>query len=111
MRPPTDSFSPGSLLPNGSWTGTTGQLQRGVDFFMVLIDFSKILDTCVKFLFKEVDLCVTTAAPTSSKENILESAYPLVFVDAAIVIPFPSEKSKLWLDTSTFTGSVYYYQI
>ncbi|EFX61815.1 hypothetical protein DAPPUDRAFT_271748 [Daphnia pulex] len=76
--PPSDILTLGYLQPNGSWTGTTGQLQR-----------------------KEVDMCVTTSAPASSKTPVQDISYPVVYVDSAIVIPFPKEETK-WIVTSTF---------
>nr|CAH0105719.1 unnamed protein product [Daphnia galeata] len=79
--PPADILSSGYLQKNGSWTGTTGQLQR-----------------------KEVDMCVTWVAHSSSKSPILDVSYPVVFVDSSIIIPFPKEKNKVWIDHSTFEG-------
>ncbi|EFX82841.1 hypothetical protein DAPPUDRAFT_316351 [Daphnia pulex] len=81
--PPSDILSPGYLRPNGSWTGTTGQLQR-----------------------REVDMCVTTSAPSSAKLLVSDISYPVLFVDAAILIPFPKEKTK-WVDASAFQSQAW----
>ncbi|KAI9558822.1 hypothetical protein GHT06_015611 [Daphnia sinensis] len=77
--PPRDILSTGFLQRNGSWTGTTGQLQR-----------------------KEVDMCVTWSAAALSKAKILDNSYPVVYADSAIIIPFPKENSRVWFGTSSF---------
>lgn len=51
-------------------------------------------------------MCVTWAAHSSSKSPILDVSYPVVFVDSSIIIPFPKEKNKVWIDHSTFEGLV-----
>jgi hypothetical protein len=53
------------------------------------------------FPFQEVDMCVTTSAPSSAKLLVSDISYPVLFVDAAILIPFPKEKTK-WVDASAF---------
>ena len=35
MRLPKDSFAAGVLLGNGSWTGSFGQLQRRVMYYII----------------------------------------------------------------------------
>ncbi|KAI9558826.1 hypothetical protein GHT06_015615 [Daphnia sinensis] len=82
--PPRDILTPGFLQPNGSWTGTTGQLQR-----------------------KEVDMCVTMSAVSSSKSKLLDVSYPVVYADSAIVVPFPKENSRAWIGTSSFQISAW----
>ncbi|KAI9558825.1 hypothetical protein GHT06_015614 [Daphnia sinensis] len=77
--PPQDILTSGFLQPNGSWTGTTGQLQR-----------------------KEVDMCVTMSAAASSKAKIVDISYPVVYADSAILVPFPKENSRTWFGTSSF---------
>ncbi|KAI9558833.1 hypothetical protein GHT06_015622 [Daphnia sinensis] len=77
--PPRDIMSTGFLQRNGSWTGTTGQLQR-----------------------REVDMCVTMSVASSNKAKILDVSYPVVYADSAILIAFPTEKSKIWSETSSF---------
>lgn len=44
-------------------------------------------------------MCVSTSAPASAKTPVQDISYPLVFVDSAILIPFPKEKTK-WADIS-----------
>jgi hypothetical protein len=53
------------------------------------------------FPSQEVDMCVTTSAPSSAKLLVSDISYPVLFVDAAILIPFPKEKTK-WVDASAF---------
>ncbi|XP_057368414.1 glutamate receptor U1-like [Daphnia carinata] len=77
--PPRDIMSTGFLQRNGSWTGTTGQLQR-----------------------KEVDMCVTMSVASSSKAKIIDISYPVVYADSAILISFPTENSRIWSETSSF---------
>ncbi|XP_032783809.2 glutamate receptor U1 [Daphnia magna] len=77
--PPRDIMSTGFLQRNGSWTGTTGQLQR-----------------------REVDMCVTMSVASSGKANIVDISYPVVYADSAILIPFPTENSRIWSETSSF---------
>ena len=50
-------------------------------------------------------MCVSTSAPSSARLLVLDVSYPVVFVDAAIVIPFPTEKTK-WVDISAFQYQV-----
>ncbi len=50
-------------------------------------------------------MCVTTSAPSSAKSLVSDISYPVLFVDAAILIPFPKEKTK-WVDASTFQPQV-----
>ncbi|XP_057368411.1 glutamate receptor ionotropic, kainate glr-3-like [Daphnia carinata] len=76
---PRDILTSGFLQSNGSWTGTTGQLQR-----------------------KEVDMCVTMSAPASSKAKVVDISYPVVYADSAILVPFPKENSRTWFGTSSF---------
>ncbi|XP_032798475.2 glutamate receptor U1 [Daphnia magna] len=82
--PPRDILTAGFLQPNGSWTGTTGQLQR-----------------------KEVDMCVTLSAAAPSKSKILDVSYPVVYANSAIIIPFPKEASRAWFGISSFQFSVW----
>ncbi|XP_057368410.1 glutamate receptor U1-like [Daphnia carinata] len=77
--PPQDILSTGFLQRNGSWTGTTGQLQR-----------------------REVDMCVTWSAAALSKAKILDNSYPVVYANSAIIIPFPKENNRVWFGTSSF---------
>jgi hypothetical protein len=49
-------------------------------------------------------MCVTTSAPASSKTPVQDISYPVVYVDSAILIPFPKEKTK-WIVTSTFKNN------
>ncbi|XP_046456169.1 glutamate receptor ionotropic, kainate glr-3-like [Daphnia pulex] len=79
--PPSDILSSGFLQRNGSWTGTTGQLQR-----------------------REVDMCVTWGAPSIAKASVMDVSYPVVYVDSSIMIPFPRQKSKIWVQETTFEG-------
>jgi|688.fasta_scaffold1012992_1 hypothetical protein len=51
-------------------------------------------------------MCVTWSAPSSTKSQIVDVSYPVVFVDSSIIIPFPKEKNKVWIDQSTFEGLV-----
>lgn len=51
-------------------------------------------------------MCVTTVAPSLTKVSIMEISSPVVYVDVAILIPFPTEKSKIWIDSPIFQGSV-----
>ncbi len=44
-------------------------------------------------------MCVSTGAPASSKTLVQDISYPVVYVDSAILIRFPKEKTK-WTDIS-----------
>ncbi|KAK4011037.1 hypothetical protein OUZ56_020157 [Daphnia magna] len=70
--PPRDILTAGFLQPNGSWTGTTGQLQR-----------------------KEVDMCVTLSAAAPSKSKILDVSYPVVWI--AILVTFIVTTVVSWI--------------
>jgi hypothetical protein len=50
-------------------------------------------------------MCASTSAPSSAKFPVLDTSYPVVFVDSAILIPFPKEKTK-WLEPSVFQNEV-----
>jgi hypothetical protein len=49
-------------------------------------------------------MCVTISAPASSKTPVQDISYPVMYVDSAILIPFPKEKTK-WIVTSTFKNN------
>lgn len=51
-------------------------------------------------------MCVTTTAPTVSKQSIMSFSQPVIFVDAAIIIPFPEEKAKILLANPIFLPTV-----
>lgn len=105
--PPQDILSTGFLQPNGSWTGTTGQLQRKVCVVSCLTD-AVVLKLPINHmyhnfhLFQEVDMCVTMSVAVPSKTNILDISYPVVYADSAILIPFPKENSRVQFDKSSF---------
>ncbi|EFX82837.1 hypothetical protein DAPPUDRAFT_240814 [Daphnia pulex] len=83
--PPSDILSSGYLQRNGSWTGTTGQLQR-----------------------REVDMCVTWGAPSLAKTSVMDVSYPVVYVDSSIMIPFPRQKRlTLRNQASTFRMTLF----
>jgi hypothetical protein len=44
-------------------------------------------------------MCVSTGAPASSKTLVQDISYPVIYVDSAILIRFPKEKTK-WTDIS-----------
>ena len=50
-------------------------------------------------------MCVVAIALDSPKRNVMDISYPIIFDNAAIIIPFPHESSK-WIDTSAFNSQV-----
>ena len=50
-------------------------------------------------------MCVVAIALDSPKRNVMDISYPIIFDNAAIIIPFPHETSK-WIDTSAFNSQV-----
>lgn len=57
-------------------------------------------------LFQEVDMCVSTVAPLYVKRPIMDFSQPVDFVEAGIIIPFPAENPKIWVDASVFLTDV-----
>jgi hypothetical protein len=51
-------------------------------------------------------MCATTSASLSSKFDIQDISYPVVFADASILIPFPTEKT-IYVDASAFQYKVF----
>lgn len=49
---------------------------------------------------------MTTGAPTISRQAVVDFSYPVIYVDAAIIVPFPREESKIWLETVGFQRTV-----
>ena len=43
-------------------------------------------------------MCVSTSAPASAKTPVQDISYPLVFVDSAILIPFPNKEKAKWAE-------------
>ena len=50
-------------------------------------------------------MCINTIALDSPKRQVMDISYPILFVDTAILIPFPREESK-WID-ATFKSQVW----
>lgn len=44
-------------------------------------------------------MCVTTSALASAKRPIMDTSFPVIFTDSAIMIPFPSEENKVWVSS------------
>ncbi len=51
-------------------------------------------------------MCISTSAPAVAKSPVMDMSYPVIFADAAIIIPFPREKGKILWNTSTYKFSV-----
>jgi len=49
-------------------------------------------------------MCVSTSAPASSKTRVQDISYPVVYVDSAILIPFPKVKTK-WVEASAIQNT------
>ena len=50
-------------------------------------------------------MCADSIALDSPKRKVMDISYPILFANAAILIPFPRESSK-WIDTSAFKSQV-----
>ena len=50
-------------------------------------------------------MCIDSITLDSPKRKVMDISYPIVFANAAIIIPFPQETSK-WIDTSAFNSQV-----
>jgi hypothetical protein len=51
-------------------------------------------------------MCVTWGAPSIAKASVMDVSYPVVYVDSSIMIPFPRQKSRIWVQETTFEGLV-----
>jgi hypothetical protein len=51
-------------------------------------------------------MCVTWGAPSLAKASVMDVSYPVVFTDSSIMIPFPRQKSRIWVQETTFEGLV-----
>lgn len=51
-------------------------------------------------------MCISTTAPAPSKLSVMEYSQSVNFVETGILIPFPSERGKAWVDTTVFQNKV-----
>lgn len=51
-------------------------------------------------------MCASTTSPTYATMKIVETSYPVYYVDTAILIPFPAEEAKTMIIVASFQGKV-----
>lgn len=51
-------------------------------------------------------MCVSTVAPAPGKKPVMDISHYVNFVETGILIAFPTEKGRAWVDSSVFDKHV-----